>query len=303
MSRQSTEAKRRLNSPERSSLAQVKSQLRRLNTRAVKGLGQHFLVDRGVLETIVSAAELGPADTVVEVGPGLGILTEELVSKAGKVIAVELDPKLAVALGRKLYQVPQLTVLNANVLYLDPGELVTGQTSASGDVQGYKVVANLPYYIASPVLRHFLEALLKPRLMVVMVQKEVGQSIVAEPGGMSLLGVSVQLYGKPMIVAYVPAQSFYPQPKVDSAIVRIDVYPRPAVDVADVSAFFEVVKAGFSAPRKQLRNALSLALQLGAPEVIELLEQAGIAPQRRPQTLSLEEWAQVYRVFASRDKR
>jgi len=255
-----------------------------------------------VLETIVSAAELGPADTVVEVGPGLGILTEELVSKAGKVIAVELDPKLAVALGRKLYQVPQLTVLNANVLYLDPGELVTGQTSASGDVQGYKVVANLPYYIASPVLRHFLEALLKPRLMVVMVQKEVGQSIVAEPGGMSLLGVSVQLYGKPTIVDYVPARSFYPPPKVDSAIVRIDVYPGLAVDVADVSGFFAMVKAGFSAPRKQLRNALSLGLQLGAPEVIELLEQAGIAPQRRPQTLSLEEWAQVYRVFASRDK-
>ena len=302
MSRQSTEAKRGLNGPQKSSLAQAKSQLRRLNVRALKGLGQHFLVDRGVLETIISAAELEPADTVVEVGPGLGILTEELVRRAGKVIAVEVDPKLAIALGRKLYQVPRLTVLNANVLDLEPSELVGDQTLASGSVQGYKVVANLPYYIASPILRHFLEALLKPRLMVVMVQKEVGQSIVAEPGGMSLLGISVQLYGKPTIVDYVPARSFYPPPKVDSAIVRIDVYPGPAVDVADVSGFFGVVKAGFRAPRKQLRNALSLGLQLGAPEVIELLEQAGIAPQRRPQTLSLEEWAQVYRVFASRDK-
>jgi len=300
---QSTEAKRGLNNPRRSSLAQAKGQLRRLNVRAVKGLGQHFLVDRGLLETIVSAAELGPADTVVEVGPGLGILTEELVRRAGKVIAVEVDSKLAIALGRKLYQVPQLTVLNANILDFDPSELVGDQTLASGGVQGYKVVANLPFYIASPILRHFLEAWLKPELMVVMVQKEVGQSIVAEPGRMSLLGVSIQLYGKPTIVDYVPARSFYPQPKVDSAIVRIDVYPGPAVDVADVSGFFEVVKAGFSAPRKQLRNALSLGLQLGAPEVIELLEQAGIAPQRRPQTLSLEEWAQVYRVFASRDKR
>jgi 16S rRNA (adenine1518-N6/adenine1519-N6)-dimethyltransferase len=300
---QGTGARRGLSNLEGSSLAQAKSQLRRLNVRVLKGLGQHFLVDRSVLETIISAAELGPGDTVVEVGPGLGILTEELVRRAGKVIAVEVDSKLAIALGRKLYQVPQLTVLNANVLELEPGELVSARTLASGDVPGYKVVANLPYYIASPILRHFLEALLKPNLMVVMVQKEVGQSIVAEPGGMSLLGVSIQLYGKPTIVAYVPALSFYPQPKVKSAIVRIDVYPRPAVDVADASGFFKVVKAGFSAPRKQLRNALSLGLHLGTPEVIELLEQAGIAPQRRPQTLSLEEWAQVYRVFASRDKR
>jgi len=303
LSRRSTEAKRGLDNPQRSSLAEAKSQLRRLDVKAVKRLGQHFLVDRDVLETIISAAELGPADTVVEVGPGLGILTEELVKRAGKVIAIEVDSKLALALGRKLYQVPQLTVLNANVLDLDPSETVGDQTVASGGVPGYKVVANLPYYIASPILRHFLEAWLKPALMVVMVQKEVGQSIVAEPGGMSVLSVSVQLYGKATIAAYVPARSFYPQPKVDSAIVRIDVYPRPAVDVADVSRFFEVVKAGFSTPRKQLRNALSLRLQLGAPEVIKLLEQAGIAPQRRPQTLSLEEWAQVYRVFASRDKR
>lgn len=300
---QNTEAKRGLNSTQRSSLAQAKSQLRKLNVRAAKGLGQHFLVDRAVLETIVSAAELGPDDTVVEVGPGLGILTEELVKRAGKVIAVEVDSKLAIALGRKLYQVPHLTVLSANVLDLDPSELVGDQTSTSGHPHGYKVVANLPFYIASPILRHFLEAWLKPELMVVMLQKEVGQSMVAEPGAMSLLAVSVQLYGKPTVVDYVPAQCFYPQPKVDSAIVRIGVYPQPAVDVADVAGFFEVVRAGFSAPRKQLRNSLSLGLQLGAPDVIELLEQAGIAPQRRPQTLSLEEWAQVYRVFASRGKR
>ena len=298
---QSTEEEKGLNNPQRASLAQAKSQLRGLKVRPAKGLGQHFLIDHSVLETIISAAELGPADIVVEVGPGLGILTEELVRRAGKVIAVEVDSKLAIALGRKLYQVPHLTVLNANVLDIEPNELVGDQPLAEGGVQGYKVVANLPYYMASPILRHFLETWLKPRLMVVMVQKEVGQSIVAEPGGMSLLGVSVQLYGRSTIVAYVPARSFYPQPKVDSAIVRIDVYPEPAVDIADVSGFFEVVKAGFRAPRKQLRNALCLGLQLAAPEVIELLEQAGIAPQRRPQTLSLEEWAQVYRVFASRD--
>jgi 16S rRNA (adenine1518-N6/adenine1519-N6)-dimethyltransferase len=137
--------------------------------------------------------------------------------------------------------------------------------------------------------------------MVVMVQKEVGQSIVAAPGDMSILGISVQLYGKPTIVDYVPAQSFYPQPKVDSAIVRIDVYPKPAVEVRDIAGFFEIVKAGFSAPRKQIRNSLALGLQLDSAPVVELLQQADVAPQRRPETLSLEEWANLHRAFANKD--
>jgi len=274
----------------------AKSQLHRLGARAKKGLGQHFLVDRSVLDKIVSAAELEPSDTVIEVGPGLGILTEELVKKAGKVIAVEVDSKLASSLEKKLSKSPQLTVLNADVLQLDPRELLEGR-------RNYKVVANLPYYIAAPILRHFLEASLKPSLMVVMVQKEVGQSIAAAPGDMSILGISVQLYGKPTIVDYVPAQSFYPQPKVDSAIVRIDVYPRPSVEVSDIAGFFEIVKAGFSAPRKQIRNSLALGLQVTSAEAEELLEQADIAPKRRPETLSLEEWAKLYRAFVSKVKK
>jgi len=277
-----------------SSLTEAKSQLHRLGARAKKGLGQHFLIDRSVLDRIISAAELVSSDTVIEVGPGLGILTEELLKKAGKVITIEVDSKLASSLEKKLSKSPRLTVLNADVLQLDPRELLESQ-------RNYKVVANLPYYIAAPILRHFLEASLKPSLMVVMVQKEVGQSIAAAPGDMSILGISVQLYGKPTIVDYVPAQSFYPQPKVDSAIVRIDVYPKPAVDVADIEGFFEIVKAGFSAPRKQIRNSLALGLQLTSAEVVELLEQAGITPQRRPETLSLDEWANLHRIVASKD--
>ncbi len=271
----------------------AKSHLHRLGTRAKKGLGQHFLIDRGVLEKIISAAELAPSDTVIEVGPGLGILTGELVKRAGKVIAIEVDPKLASALLKRLSKFASLTVINNDVLQVDPLEFV--------DKKGrYKVVANLPYYIAAPILRHFLEAPLKPSLMVVMVQKEVGQSVAAAPGDMSILGISVQLYGKPTIVDYVPAQSFYPQPKVDSAIVRIDVYPRPAVDVKDTAGFFEIVKAGFSAPRKQIRNSLALGLRLKLAETEELLEKAGIKSQRRPETLSLEEWANLHRAFSSR---
>ena len=139
--------------------------------------------------------------------------------------------------------------------------------------------------------------------MVVMVQKEVGQSIVAAPGDMSILGISVQLYGKPTIVDYVPAQSFYPQPKVDSAIVRIEVYPKPAIEVESIAGFFEIVKAGFSAPRKQIRNSLALGLQLDSAAVVELLQQVGVAPQRRPETLSLEEWAKLHRAFVSKVKK
>jgi len=283
------------NTLERSSLT-AKSQLHRIGARAKKGLGQHFLVDRSVLEKIISAAELAPSDTVIEVGPGLGILTEELVKRAGEVIPIEVDSKLAASLQKKLSKFPNLTVINADVLQLAPAELI----DTKGD---YKVVANLPYYIAAPILRYFLEALRKPSLMIVMVQKEVGQSIVAQPGNMSILGISVQLYGKPTIVDYVPAQSFYPEPKVDSAIVRIEVYPKPSVDVKDIAGFFEIVKAGFSAPRKQIRNSLAQGLQLDSADVVELLEQAGISPQRRPETISLEEWARLHRAFSLRYER
>jgi 16S rRNA (adenine1518-N6/adenine1519-N6)-dimethyltransferase len=213
------------------------------------------------------------------------------------VIAIEADSKLASSLQKTFSKIPQLTVLNADVLEIDPGEIFAKKR------QSYKIVANLPYYIAAPILRHFLEASLKPSLMVVMVQKEVGQRIVAGPGEMSILGISVQLYGKPTIVDYVPVQSFYPQPKVDSAIVRIDVYSKPAVEVADIAGFFEIVKAGFSAPRKQIRNSLALGLQLTSAEVVKLLEEAGIAPQRRPETLSLEEWAKLHRAFVSKVKK
>lgn len=274
------------------SSSDVRSKLRRLGARAKKGLAQHFLVDQNALAKIISAADLNPSDIVIEVGPGLGILTTELVKKAGKVIAVEVDSKLASALQKKLSKYPHLNIINADILELDPAELIGSKT------QSYKVVANLPYYIAAPILRHFLEASHKPSVMVVMVQKEVAQSIVAQPGEMSILGISVQLYGRPTIVDYVPARSFYPQPKVDSAILRIEVYSKPAVAITDVAGFFQIVKAGFSAPRKQIRNSLAQGLGLAPQEVAHLLKQAKISPQRRPETLSLEEWAKLQQVFA-----
>lgn len=278
-------------------LSQTKKQLRSLDLRARKGLGQHFLVDDRVLKRIVSAAKLAATDTVVEVGPGLGILTKELARRAGQVIAIELDPKLASALEQALASVANVTIVNANVLESDLGALIR---KAKGDVEArYKVVANLPYYIATAVVRHFLEAGLKPQLVVITVQKEVAQVMVAQPGKMSLMSVSVQFYGKPSIVGYVPARSFYPTPKVDSAIVRIELYDRPAVEVEDVSQFFEVVRGGFAAPRKQLHNSLAQGLKIPSAEAAALLERAGISQERRAQTLTLEEWARVCRLFGA----
>lgn len=280
--------------PPDSLLAHTRQLLRRFGLHARKGLGQHFLIDSEVLELIISAAELSPGDTVIEIGPGLGILTRELARRAGRVIAVELDDRLAASLQQTL-AFDNVCIVNGDVLKLEPSALLEEQ-KAIGSLFSYKVVANLPYYITSPVLRHFLEASVKPQMMVVMVQKEVAGVIVAKPGQMSLLSVSVQFYGAPRIVGYVPAQSFYPPPEVDSAILRVDVYPQPAVDV-ERESFFALVRAGFNLPRKQIANSLAHGLYLPKAEALSLLEKASIVPQRRAETLTLEEWAQLWRVF------
>jgi 16S rRNA (adenine1518-N6/adenine1519-N6)-dimethyltransferase len=272
-------------------LVQTKRRLRQAGLKARKGLGQHFLVDGEVLEFITSAAEISPDDLVVEVGPGLGILTEALAKKAGGVIAIELDDRLAALLKKTLASFKNVTIVNDDVLNIEPEELLKRQKSPL-----YKVVANLPYYITSPVLRHFLTASAKPGVMVVMVQQEVAEAIAAQPGDMSLLSVSVQFYGRPEIVRRVPAESFYPAPEVDSALLRIELYPEPAV-VVDEGGFFELVRAGFSAPRKQIGNSLSQGLGLPKEGVLPLLEKAEIDWQRRAETLTLEEWARLWRVF------
>jgi 16S rRNA (adenine1518-N6/adenine1519-N6)-dimethyltransferase len=277
-------------------LAQTKRRLRSFDLRARKGLGQHFLVDQEVLKVIVSAAELTPDDIIVEVGPGLGILTRELAQRAGRVIAIELDDKLAALLKRTLASFNNVTIINDDVLKLEPEALLKEQKVSPR----YKVVANLPYYITSPVLRHFLEARAKPQTMIVMVQKEVAEAIAAKPGQMSLLSVSVQFYGKPEIISPVPAESFYPAPEVDSAILRLDLYPQPAVTV-DEGSFFNLVRAGFAAPRKQIANSLAQGLGRDKAEVLPLLEEAGIAWQRRAETLSLEEWAKLWRLFEEKN--
>lgn len=277
---------------------QVKALLRQSGLKAKKRLGQHFLVNEDVLECILSAAELSHDDIVVEVGPGLGILTKRLAEIAGEVIAVELDSKLASILIKRMAPFPNVRIIHADILKIAPQQLLEDYSTTPELSQSYKVVANLPYYITSPILRHFLEASLKPSLMVIMVQKEVGQAIAANPGKMSLLTVAAQFYSKPSIITSVPAKSFYPPPKVDSEVLRLDVYSKPPIEVSDVNGFFDIVNCGFRSRRKQLRNSLAQALGMPPTQVASLLEEAGIEAKRRAETLSLKEWKELWQVFA-----
>ncbi len=256
-----------------------------------KSLGQHFLKDRSVPPRIAQAANIEPDDCIVEVGPGLGVLTEELAGRLdpqrGRLTAVELDPNLLPVLRERFAGMPHVSFLHADVLAVPPGEL--------SPARPYKVVANLPYYITSAILRHFLAGEDKPTSLTVMVQREVAERMAASPPQMSLLAVSVQFYGKPKIVFRVPPGAFQPPPKVDSAVVRVDVYgegERP-ISVRSEQGFFKLVQAGFGQRRKQLANTLASGTALPKDYVREALTSAGIDPQRRAETLSLEEWARL----------
>ena len=269
----------------------VRELLKRFGLSPRKGFGQNFLLDEFVLGEILAAADLAPTDLVLEVGPGLGVLTVALAERAGRVVAGEIDRGMVEALREILAERPNVQVVEADALHVDPAELL--------ERQPYKLVANLPYYITSPLLRHFFEGGHPPTRMVVMVQREVAERIVAPAGDLSLLAVSVQYYGEPRIVGHVPASAFYPAPKVDSAVLAIEVRATPAVDVPP-EPFFKTVSAGFGMPRKQLHNALSRALWFPPGGAEEALQAAGIDPMRRAQTVSLDEWAALARELQRR---
>jgi 16S rRNA (adenine1518-N6/adenine1519-N6)-dimethyltransferase len=293
-------------------------------------LGQNFLIDTSHLDRIVAAADLQRDDVVLEIGPGVGTLTRRLAEQAGHVVAVELDNRLIELLRADFADQPHVEIVHSDILEIDPPALLAAHLAAfngaaesriqssahhggiqssahhggiqssahHGGIQSsahhggiqYKVVANLPYYITSLALRHMLEASPPPTLAVVMVQKEVAERICAQPGDLSLLAVSVQFYAHPRIVQRVPAGSFYPAPKVDSAVLRLDVRPQPAVTSVSPEEFFRVVRAGFGQKRKQIANSLSAGLALPKARVQDALIKAGIDPQRRAETVTLDEW-------------
>lgn len=255
--------------------------------RPQKSLGQNFLTDQRTLGKIVAAAQLVPEDVVLEVGPGLGHLTRLLARQAGRVIAVELDSRLMPILREQLSGFDNVELVKGDILKLSLPSLLSPHLS------DYKVVANLPFYITSAVLQHFLEGEPPPVCMVVTVQHEVAQRIIARPGDMNLLAVGVQFYGQPRVVSRIKAGAFYPRPEVDSAVVRIDRHSVSPVGVPDREAFFAIVRAGFAQRRKQLRNSLTAGLRRPQTEIIAALEAAGIDPRRRPQTLSLQEWTAI----------
>jgi 16S rRNA (adenine1518-N6/adenine1519-N6)-dimethyltransferase len=265
--------------------------LKRFGLRAEKSLGQNFLQDPFALEDIVSAAEIQSTDTVLEIGPGLGSLTRYLAVSAREVVAVELDVKMLAPLKAVIAPYKNIRVIHGDILKLSPQELVTEKD--------YLVVANIPYYITSAVIRHLLaqspkgESENKPRRIVLTIQKEVAERICAEPGDMSLLALSVQVYGKPRIAARIPANAFFPAPKVDSAVLCVDIYLSPQIPNELLKPFFKLIKAGFAQKRKTLRNSLSSGLHIPPTEAADLLTSAGIDPQRRAETLSIAEWERL----------
>ena len=259
--------------------------LKQCGLRADKRLGQNFLQDPYALEKIVKAAEIHPTDTVLEIGPGLGSLTRYLAAVAQEVVAVELDDKLFPPLEAVIAPYNNIQLVHGDILGVEPKEII--------QQQDYLVVANIPYYITSAVIRHLLEVNPKPRRVVLTIQKEVSERICAGPGDMSLLALSVQVYGQPHVAARIPAGAFYPAPKVDSSVLVIDIYPAPVVPLDLLDTFFLLIKAGFSQKRKKLRNSISAGMHQSPAETEKLLRSADIDPQRRAETLDLEEWGKL----------
>ncbi len=267
-----------------------RERLARLGIAPKKSLGQNFLHDPNMLEKIIELAQLQPGEVVLEIGPGTGNLTRLLAGQTARLVAVELDDRLVPLLRATFNDQSHVEIVHGDILALDVAELMNHAP--------YKVVANLPYYITSAILRHLLETPRRPDRIVITVQREVAERIVAEPGDMSILAVSVQFYGRAEIALHLNPALFWPRPEVESAVVCIDVFDQPVVDVPDTAQFFRVVRAGFSQKRKQLRNALSGGLHINKVQADALLLAADVAPQRRAETLNLAEWAAITRAVS-----
>jgi 16S rRNA (adenine1518-N6/adenine1519-N6)-dimethyltransferase len=253
----------------------IKTILQKHNIHPKKYMGQNFLIDENILNKIIDSADLSTKDTVLEIGPGLGILTAELARKAKRVIAVEKDKKMCEVLKDVLKEFKNTEIINADILKTKP----VGFTN-------YKIVANIPYYLTSPIIRKFLEAKNRPDMIILMVQKEVAQRITAKPPHMNILSIAVQFYAEPKIIDYVLKNSFFPVPKVDSAIIKIIPKQIPEIDT---EKFFTLIKKGFSAKRKMLKNNI--------PEAN--LKKAGLNPGVRAENLSIDNWMKIYSDFYS----
>lgn len=269
-------------------IRKLKQILEMYGARPNADLGQNFLIDEKYLDFVLEAAAPLEGEKVLEIGPGMGVLTKKLSKVADEVIAVEIDGRMVSILKTMCLKCTNLTVREMDIRNFDPT-----------DIGDYKVVANLPYYLTSHIIRKFLEETNKPKQMILMMQKEVAERICARPNKMNLLGISVQFYGEPTLITVVPREAFYPTPQVNSAIVRINLYNSPLFSDVEADKFFRLVKAGFSEKRKQLINSLS-GIGLERLELEQLLKKSEIDPHRRPETLSLSEWHSIYKNFYSK---
>lgn len=257
---------------------------------AKKSLGQNFLVDKEVLKNIIDAAELSEEDNVLEIGPGKGVLTNELVRRTGKVIAIEKDEKLSVLMDSRLHGNDKARVMEGDILDINLPKLIE-----ENNFYNYKIVANIPYYITGKLLQLFLETKYPPRSMTLLVQKEVAERICAGAGGMSIIAVSVQYYGQPSIKGLVSRECFEPVPKVDSAIIKINLLDKKVLNEKKQKSeeFFRLVKIGFSSPRKTLVNNLSNGLGLDKEIIGSIIERNNFKESTRAQELRVEDWEKI----------
>ncbi len=267
------------------------SLLKQYGLRAEKGLGQNFLQDPIALEKIARAAQIQPDDSVLEIGPGLGSLTRYLSAFAREVIAVEIDENLLLPLRTILTPHPNVRVIHGDILNILPNEMI--------EQEGYIVAANIPYYITSAIIRHLLENSPRPRRLVLTMQKEVADRICARDGDMSLLALSVQIYGKPAIVEKIPADAFYPAPKIDSAVLCIEIYPQSLIPAHSINVFFKLIKAGFGQKRKMMRNSLAAGLHISPAKADVLLMSAQLSPAIRAEKLTIPDWLRLVENWTS----
>jgi 16S rRNA (adenine1518-N6/adenine1519-N6)-dimethyltransferase len=259
--------------------------LKKYGIKPKKSLGQNFLIEPAGLNKVIEAADLTSTDEVLEIGAGLGSLTYLLAQSAKQVTAVEIDRAMLAPLREALAEFTNISIIEGDILELKPDELM--------QTQDYVVVANIPYYISSAIIRHLIEAQHRPKRVVLTVQKEVAERVLAKDGKMSLLSLSVQVFGQVSMAGVIPAGSFLPAPEVDSAVLKVELYPEPLIPFEQQQAFFRLAHAGFGQKRKTLRNSLSAGLALSGSEVETILTNTGIDPQRRAETLTIVEWKRL----------
>ena len=267
--------------------------LQKHHLKPKKHLGQNFLIDPNALDRVMRIAQINAKDEVLEIGSGLGSLTRLLADQADHVTAIEIDGDMIPILHEVLTPFDNVTLIHGDILKQNIAGII--------HTDDYIVVANIPYYITSAVLRHLLEAHPKPRRMILTIQKEVATRICAKDGKMSLLSLSVQVYGHPSIEARIPAGCFYPTPEVESSVISIELFPEPAIPPESLDRFFQLAHAGFGQKRKTLRNSLSAGLSLSPEKSTQLLIESGIDPQRRAETLSITEWGNLTTGFIQMD--